>query len=238
MTDERILAVTMPKWGLSMQVGKIIGWMVAPGDDVRVGDELADIETDKIAGTLEANSSGTVRRIVARVGEDVPVSGTIALIAPPDVSDDDLDALVQDARAVIEAGVSDETTGEPQNRRELKPLTGQPFAEEGLVTRQIVDDLLAYKRLDGVDAALHALLRTLLDGDKQRADSTASLAAIGGAVPVTVVWGAADRIIPPAQASSVAGAVCHLLDGTGHMPHMERPAEVLAAIEEAIARAG
>ncbi len=113
MTDQRILAVTMPKWGLSMQVGKIIGWMVAPGDNVRVGDELADIETDKIAGTLEANSSGTVRRIVARVGEDVPVSGTIALIAPADVSDDDLDALVQDARAVIEAGVSDEATGEP-----------------------------------------------------------------------------------------------------------------------------
>ena len=376
MTDERILAVTMPKWGLSMQVGKIIGWMVAQGDDVRVGDELADIETDKIAGTLEATSSGTVRRIVARVGEDVPVSGTIALFAPADVSDDDLDALVQDARAVIEAGVSDEATGEPavetadiggrkinfvgigepgdvvllvhgyggdrgswlflqaplagrhrvyaldlpghgtsskdigdgsidtladavvgvldaigaehahlvghsmgaaaaiaatardpkrissltliapcgfgpeinvgylrgfadaQTRRELKPLIGQLFAEEGLVTRQIVDDLLAYKRLDGVDAALHTLLGTLLDGDKQRTDSTASLAAIGGAVPVTVVWGAADRIIPPAQASSVAGAVCHLLDGTGHMPHMERPAEVLAAIEEAIARAG
>jgi pyruvate dehydrogenase E2 component (dihydrolipoamide acetyltransferase) len=376
MTDERILAVTMPKWGLSMQVGKIIGWTVAEGDDVRVGDELADIETDKIAGTLEATSSGTVRRIVARVGEDVPVSGTIALFAPADVSDDDLDALVQDARAVIEAGVSDEATGEPavetadiggrkinfvgigepgdvvllvhgyggdrgswlflqaplagrhrvyaldlpghgtsskelgdgsidtladavvgvldaigaehahlvghsmgaaaaiaatardpkrissltliapcgfgpeinvgylrgfadaQTRRELKPIIGQLFAEEGLVTRQIVDDLLAYKRLDGVDAALHSLLGTLLDGDKQRTDSTASLAAIGGAVPVTVVWGAADRIIPPAQASSVAGAVCHLLDGTGHMPHMERPAEVLAAIEEAIARAG
>ncbi len=106
------------------------------------------------------------------------------------------------------------------------------------MTRQIVDDLLAYKRLDGVDAALHSLLGTLLDGDKQRTDSTASLAAIGGKVPVTVVWGAADRIIPPAQASSVAGAVCHLLDGTGHMPHMERPAEVLAAIEEAIASAG
>lgn len=376
MTDERIVAVTMPKWGLSMQLGKIIGWIVAEGDDVTAGDELADIETDKIAGTLEAASSGTVRRIVARVGEDVPVSGTIALIAPAEVSDDDLDAVAAEARAVIDAGVSDEATSGPavetaeigrrkicyvgvgeagdvvllvhgyggdrdswlflqepmagrhrvyaldlpghgtsskdvgdgsvdiladavlgvldaigadhahlvghslggaavvaatardprricsltliaptgfgsainadylrgfadaQTRRELKPLIGQLFADEGLVTRQVIDDLLAYKRLDGVDAALHTLLGALLDGDKQRTDSTAGLAAIGGAVPVTVVWGSADRIIPAAQAKSVAGAVCHLLDGTGHMPHMERPAEVQAAVEETIARAG
>src|SRR5260221_12176613 len=113
MTDERIVAVTMPKWGLSMQIGKITSWIVAEGDDVSAGDELADIETDKIAGTLEAASAGTLRRIIARVGEDVPVSGTIALIAPAAVSDDDLDALVQEARAVIDAGVSDEATSGP-----------------------------------------------------------------------------------------------------------------------------
>ena len=123
-----------------------------------------------------------------------------------------------------------------QTRRELKPVIGQLFADESLVTRQLVDDLLAYKRLDGVDEALHALADTLLDGDAQRGDSAASLAAIGGAVPVTVVWGRADRIIPAAQAESVTGAVRHLIDGAGHMPHMERPAEVQAAIEETIAR--
>jgi len=38
-------------------------------------------------------------------------------------------------------------------------------------------------------------------------------------------------------AGSVAGAVRHLIDGAGHMPHMERPAEVQAAIEETLARA-
>lgn len=53
MTDDRIVAVTMPKWGLSMQLGKITDWAVAEGDEVGVGDDLADIETDKIAGTLE-----------------------------------------------------------------------------------------------------------------------------------------------------------------------------------------
>ena len=117
-------------------------------------------------------------------------------------------------------------------------VAGQLFADESLVTRQLVDDLLAYKRLDGVDESLHALLGTLLDGDAQRGDSAAALAALGGAIPVTVVWGRADRIIPAAQAESVTGAARHLIDSAGHMPQMERPAEVQAAIEETIARAG
>src|SRR6185437_14543568 len=80
---------------------------VAEGDEVQAGDDLADIETEKITGTLEAADAGTVRRIVARVGEDVPVSGTIALIAPAEVGDDALDAAVLEARAVIDAGVPD-----------------------------------------------------------------------------------------------------------------------------------
>ena len=104
----------MPKWGLSMQLGKITAWLVAEGDDVKVGDDLADIETEKITGTLEASDAGTVRRIVARVGEDVPVSGTIALIAPADVTDDDLEAAVAQARAVIDAGVPDDAVSGPE----------------------------------------------------------------------------------------------------------------------------
>ena len=111
LTDDRIVAVTMPKWGLSMQLGKITAWAVAEGDEVQVGDDLADIETEKITGTLEAADAGTVRRIVARVGEDVPVSGTIALIAPAEVGDDALDAAVLEARAVIDAGVPDDAGG-------------------------------------------------------------------------------------------------------------------------------
>jgi pyruvate dehydrogenase E2 component (dihydrolipoyllysine-residue acetyltransferase) len=376
LTDDGIVAVTMPKWGLSMQLGKITAWAVAEGDEVQVGDDLADIETEKITGTLEAADAGTVRRIVARVGEDVPVSGTIALIAPAEVSDDALDAAVLEARAVIDAGVPDDADGgaelqtadvggrkisfagtgadgdvillvhgyggdrnswlflqEPlaakyrvyaldlpghgtsakdvgdgtlgvladavtgvldavgadrahlvghsmggavalavaardpariasltliapsgfgaeinagylrgfadaQTRRELKPVAGQLFADESHLTRQLVDDLLAYKRLDGVDEALHTLLGTLLDGDAQRGDSAAALAALDGAMPVTVVWGRADRIIPASQAESVMGVIRHLIDGAGHVPHMERPAEVQAAIEETIARTG
>ena len=77
---------------------------------------------------------------------------------------------------------------------------------------------------------------TLLDDDTQRIDSAAAITAIGGAVPVTVVWGSADQVIPATQAESVTGAVRHVLDGAGHMPHMECPAQVQDAVEETIAR--
>ena len=48
----------MPKWGLSMKTGKIVEWFVAEGDTIAKGDDLVDIETDKIAGTLESPVAG------------------------------------------------------------------------------------------------------------------------------------------------------------------------------------
>ena len=69
MTDERIPRVTMPKWGLSMKTGKIVEWFVAEGDTIDKGDDVVDIETDKIAGTLESPVGGLLRRIIAEPGD-------------------------------------------------------------------------------------------------------------------------------------------------------------------------
>jgi pyruvate dehydrogenase E2 component (dihydrolipoamide acetyltransferase) len=52
--NELIKRVTMPKWGLSMSSGKITDWIAAEGDQIAEGDELADIDTDKIAATVGA----------------------------------------------------------------------------------------------------------------------------------------------------------------------------------------
>ena len=51
---------------------------------------------------------------------------------------------------------------EASSRRELKPILARLYATEDLVTRQLVDDVLKYKRLDGADAALRTLQGTLL----------------------------------------------------------------------------
>jgi pyruvate dehydrogenase E2 component (dihydrolipoamide acetyltransferase) len=105
------------------------------------------------------------------------------------------------------------------SRRELKPLLGRLFKDGSLVTRQLVDDLLRYKRLDGVDKALGAVLHTLVRDDGTQAIDTPGLLA-GLDVPVTLVWGAADGILPPPV------GVGERVDA-GHMLHMEAPTAVL-----------
>ena len=106
------------------------------------------------------------------------------------------------------------------------------------MTRQLVDDLLRYKRLDGVGAALETLLGTLLDGDDQAIDAAPLLATVE--VPVTVIWGRADKVFAPADkvfapadASALGQAKLRVVDGAGHMAHMEKPNEVVAAVEAA-----
>jgi pyruvate dehydrogenase E2 component (dihydrolipoamide acetyltransferase) len=114
-------------------------------------------------------------------------------------------------------------------RRELKPVIEQLFADPGLVSRQMLDDLLKFKRLDGVSHALTQLGGALFGGGRQAVLPVSQLA--GSKVPVTLVWGREDRIIPATHAAQApAGAKVQVLEGAGHMVMMEKAAEVNALI--------
>lgn len=119
------------------------------------------------------------------------------------------------------------------SRRELKPVVEQLFADPTLVSRQLLDDLLKYKRLDGVTELLTALGGSLFGNGRQ--SESPGLQLEGQGLPVLVVWGEQDRVIPAAHAANAPpGATVQVLPGAGHMVMMEKAGEVNALIKRHI----
>ena len=75
--------VIMPALELAQETGKVLRWLKSPGDTVRKGESIVEIETDKVTVEIEAPASGTLSDVTARAGDVVPVGQAIALIVAP-----------------------------------------------------------------------------------------------------------------------------------------------------------
>lgn len=129
MTD--IYPVTIPKWGIEMQEGTVTEWRVAVGEPVDKGDELIDIESDKIVNTMEAPVSGVLRRIVAEVDETLKVGQLLGVIASPDTDEDAIDAFIAGfVPADAGFGIDEDDTGESEPRQ-AAPETRAPASTPG-----------------------------------------------------------------------------------------------------------
>jgi pyruvate dehydrogenase E2 component (dihydrolipoamide acetyltransferase) len=151
---------------------------------------------------------------------------SLALIAPAGLGEE-ID------RAYVEGFVN--ATG----RRDLKPVLQRLFADPGLVNRTMVDDVMKYKRLDGVQDALRTLAGRLFPDGRQTHTVASDLEAAD--VPVLVIWGEQDAIVPPAHAEAAPGrAETRVLPDVGHSPHMEAAGDVNRLLEGFVAgvRAG
>jgi pyruvate dehydrogenase E2 component (dihydrolipoamide acetyltransferase) len=363
-----IAKLGVPKWGLSMTEGKLVEWLVDEGAEVVQGADVAEVETEKINGVVEAPAAGILRRRVAAVGQTLPVGALLGVIADPSVPDGEIDAFIADFQATFvpeeaeEEGAGAETltvggrslgyvryggegdeavallhgfggdlltwlfVAEPlargrvvyaldlpghggsskdvgegtvdafaavlaefldalaverahlvghslggaiacayasahpervrslvlvasaglgeeidagfvegfvgaQSRRELKPVLERLFADPAVVTRQLVDDVLRYKRLDGVTEALRKVADAAFPGGRQ-----AVRVRVPDSVPTLVVWGENDRIVPAAHAANApAHARVEILEGQGHSPHLEAAGDVNRLIEDFLA---
>lgn len=375
MSAEDIVAVTMPKWGLAMTEGMVVAWHADEGAGLAAGDDLLEIETTKITNVFEAPAAGTLRRVVAALGETVPVGALLAVIAPAAVAEPDIDAFVAEYEAnfAVRAAQAAATAPEPEyvdaGGRRLRflrlgadgegdpvlllhgfsgdlnawAMTQTALAEAGeaialdlpghggstkevgegdvgalaaatlafmealgmtrahlvghslggaialdlaldrperaasltliasaalgpeiaidfidgviaakrrkpmravlemlvhdpaAIGREMVEDMLRFKRIDGVDAALNRIAEAAFAGGEQSLKLAGKLDGLR--VPAQVIWGADDRIIPAAHAEGLPeGIAVHVLPEAGHMVHMEKAAEVNALIADFVAR--
>ena len=76
--------VIMPKVDMDMTSGTIAVWHVAEGAEVKSGEPLFDIETDKAAMEVESPASGRLHHILAEAGSEVAIGKAIAWIYAPD----------------------------------------------------------------------------------------------------------------------------------------------------------
>lgn len=90
--------VTMPRLSDSMEEGTIVRWLVADGEQVKVGDELVEIETDKATIAYEAEAAGTVQ-IIEQDGARLAVGAPIGQIGAASMQ-------AADARTPASAGAS------------------------------------------------------------------------------------------------------------------------------------
>ena len=361
MEDGGIQKLIMPKWGLSMAQGKVVEWLIDEGTEISAGAEVVEVETEKITGAVESPVGGTLRRLVAQPGQDVPVGGLLAVIADPSLADEEIQRFVEsfvaeeveddsqadvaepasvdvgdlklrylqrgeggepvvlvhgftgnlnnwlfnhgplaEGRAVyaldlpghgrsskdVGDGSLEFLTGalrgwldaleipaahfvahsmggsvalalalsEPERvlsctligstglgseidadyiagvvnadrRKQLKPYLERLFADGSRVTRQLVDDVLKFKRLDGVGNALRLVADNFVVDGQQAWVFRDRLAELS--VPLLVVWGAHDQIVPARHAAGLPHtAEVQILDDCGHMVQMEAAGEV------------
>jgi pyruvate dehydrogenase E2 component (dihydrolipoamide acetyltransferase) len=367
-----VTAITMPKWGLTMTEGTVVGWLKQQGQRFAEGEEILEIETPKITNVVEAPSAGTLRRIVVPAGATLPVGALLAVMAADEVPEAEIDAFVA-GFAVVEPSTREEAdaegikpravevggrrlrylelgegdgvpvllvhgfgadlnawmfnqpalaagrralaldlpghggsakevgAGDAENltdavegaletldikrvhlvghsmggaiaalvasrrpervasltliasaglgpeintsfidgfvgasrRREATEVLGLLMHDPALVSRAMVEDVLRYKRLDGVSSALAKIAEAWFAGGRQSLDLRGRIAAL--VMPVQLVWGREDRIIPVAHAEAVANHLpVRILDAAGHLPHMEKAGEVNRLIDQFI----
>ena len=76
-----ITIIEMPKYGIAEDEGVITDWLFEEGDEIEKGDEVVEVETEKINNVVEATVDGILRKIVAEIGANCKSGDTLGIIS-------------------------------------------------------------------------------------------------------------------------------------------------------------
>ena len=99
----------MPTLGADMTVGTLLAWMKKPGDEVKRGEIIAEVDTDKGVIEIEVFTSGIIEKLLIEPGAEVPVGTVLAIIR--------------------EAGAEVSSATTPSPAEALKPMVSPPQLE-------------------------------------------------------------------------------------------------------------
>ena len=121
--------LNMPQMGYDMQEGTVVRWLVPEGAEVKEGDPVAEIETDKAVVEFESYASGLLHRILVKEGTAVPVGQAIAIVA---AEGEDLSAMPEaDAQASdMEQTPPDESAEVEEQTEEVPAVAEAPTPVE------------------------------------------------------------------------------------------------------------
>jgi pyruvate dehydrogenase E2 component (dihydrolipoamide acetyltransferase) len=115
--------VIMPKMGDAMEEGTLLRWLKQVGDEIAVGDPLAEIETDKVSLEIEATEAGVLSKTYVDEGATVPIGTPIAAIGEESV---DVAASAEPAEAAEEPAAA-----EPAPAAEPEPMAAAASGANG-----------------------------------------------------------------------------------------------------------
>jgi len=205
-----IVPIAIPKWGIEMVEGTINTWLKQPGDTVSKGDELLEIESDKIVNVWDAPVDGVLRRQLVEEGEVRPVGSLLGIITTAVVDDATIDEFI----ASFAAGAESEDKAAPAAAPSAATASPAASPAEGGVSKRTNPVVRRLAEELGVD--LESVTGTGRNGRITQDDVRAT--AEGGADAADSDTGAADYDVIPLSTTRKTIAK-RLTEAKQNIPH-------------------
>lgn len=180
-SDINATVITMPKMSDTMTEGVIASWLKKIGDEVKAGDIIAEVETDKATMELESYDDGVLLHIGVEAGDAVAIDGVIAVIGEKGA---DYETLLKAHEQNADGEEAPEPSKEQEEKRETKKTSSEDKPKEK-------------KSESSVSSSGGSSSSTTADGDRLKASPLAKKLASDKGIDIAQVKGSGEggRII-------------------------------------------